>query len=113
MDIIKDAIAHLSSELGVRVAAERPEHPDPRMVTVRRLGGGGGQFIDSPRVEVSAWAESFSAAYRLAGQAADAMFTLPAYSANVAEVTQNSFYSNIYTDGSPRWTGVYIIVSNR
>lgn len=113
MDIIKDTVAHLSNELGVRVASQRPANPDPRMVTVRRVGGGGTMFRDTPRVEVTAWAESDVAAYELADLAADSMFTLPAYSANIAEVERNSYYSNTYTDGTPRWTGVYVIVCNR
>lgn len=112
-DIVKDAIAHLTDRLGVRAAMERPQHPDPRMVTVRRLGGGGSRFRDSARIEVSAWAESAKAAYLLANQAAEAMFDLPAYSVNIAEVEQNSLYSNIYVDGTPRWTGMYVITCNR
>ena len=66
MDIVKDVVAHLSDDLGVRVAAERPENPDERMVTVRRVGGGGDRFMDTARIDVTAWAESYSAAYNLA-----------------------------------------------
>lgn len=113
MDIIKDVVAHLSADLGVRVASQRPANPGKRMVTVRRVGGGGSVFRDNPLVEVTAWEESDVAAYKLAELAADSMFTLPAFSANVAEVTRNSFRSDTFMDGTPRWTGVYVIVCNR
>lgn len=113
MDLVRDVVAHLSDDLGVRVAAERPENPDERMVTVRRVGGGGDRFMDTARIDVTVWAESYKAAYILAKLAEESMFGLPAYSANVASVEQNSFYSNTYTDGTPRWTGVYVIVCNR
>lgn len=113
MDLMKDIVAHLSDDLGVRVAAERPEHPDERMATVTRVGGGGDRFTVTARIVIDCWAESYKAAYNLAKLAEESMFDLPAYSVNVASVEQNSFYSNTYTDGTPRWTGVYVIVCNR
>lgn len=113
MDIIKDIVSHLSEQLGTRVATERPANPPKTMVTVTRVGGGGSAFVDSPRVDVHAWAETDMAAYRLAKEAEEAMFSLPAYSDNIAEVSQNSLYSNIYTDGSRRWSAVYVLVCNR
>lgn len=113
MDISKAVVAHLSRELGVRVSTERPESPPERMVTVSRTGGGGSAFVERPRVVVHAWDGSESGAYRLAMAAAGAMFSLPAAEANVADVTQDSLYSNTYPDGTRRWTGVYVITCNR
>lgn len=113
MDILKAAVAHLSTELGCRVSTERPENPPKEMVTITRVGGGGSRFLDRPRVSVHAWAETETAAYKLATEASKAMFTLQDAYPNIAEVTQDSLYSNIYTDGTRRWSGVYVIICNR
>lgn len=113
MDILLDTVSHLSDSLDCRVATERPANPPGEMVTVTRVGGGGSMFLDSPRVSVHAWAETEAEAYKLGMAAADAMFSLPAHSPDVAEVTQNSFYSNIYPDGTRRWSGVYVVTCNR
>ena len=70
-------------------------------------------FLDRATVTVHAWSTSESGAYSLARKAEDAMFSLPSAADNVAEVTQNSLYSNIYSDGTRRWSGAYIIAYNR
>ena len=67
---------------------------------------------------VAAWMANREKAARMGVRlrpmdAADAMFSLPSSDDNVAEVTQDSFYSNIYTDGTRRWSGAYVIVTNR
>lgn len=113
MDISRAVVAHLSQRLGVRVATERPASPPLRMVTVVRLGGGGGPFDERPSVAINAWGGSESDAYRLAMDAAEAMFSLPESSDNVVSVEQDSLYSNIYPDGTRRWTGNYSIYCNR
>lgn len=113
MDIMKEVIAHLSSVLDVRVATERPANPPNRLVTVTRTGGGGSVFMDSPRITAHAWAESETQAYLLGMEVAKAMFSLPSASANIAEATQDSFYSNIYPDGTRRWSGSYVLICNR
>ena len=113
MDVLKEIVAGLSSMLDVRVATERPANPPKTMVTVVRTGGGGSRFMDSPRIIVHAWGQSEDEAYKLGREAEQAMFALPSYSDNIAEVTQNSFYSNIYTDGTRRWSGAYVLVCNR
>ena len=33
--------------------------------------------------------------------------------ANVADVTQDSLYSNVHPDGTRRWSGAYVITTNR
>lgn len=113
MDILLETVSHLSDALDCKVSTERPANPPSEMVTVTRVGGGGSVFLDRPRVAVHAWAGTESAAYRLGMDAADAMFSLPGASPNVAEVSQDSFYSNIYPDGTRRWSGVYVIICNR
>lgn len=113
MDILKATIEHLDASLECRVASERPANPPSEMVTVVRMGGGGSRFIDRPRILVHAWGTSETSAYGLAREAEAAMFTLPAYEPNVAEVSQDSLYSNIYMDGTRRWTAAYVIVTNR
>lgn len=113
MDVLESTVSHLSSKLGVRVSTERPANPPAEMVTVTRTGGGGGAFTERPRVTVHCWAESEKLAYRLGMRAAEAMFSLPSSDDNIASVTQDSFYSNIYPDGTRRWTGAYVMVCNR
>lgn len=113
MDVMRAIVAHLSEELDCRVSTERPANPPKRMVTVTRAGGGGSVFLDSPRIVVHAWGESESDAYALGMEAAAAMFTLPGAADNIAEVTQDSFYSNIYPDGTRRWSGAYVLICNR
>lgn len=113
MDVMASIVSHLSGELGCMVSTERPANPPKRMVTVIRAGGGGSRFMDTARVVVHAWGASEKDAYTLGLEAAGAMFTLPGADDNVAEVTQDSFYQNIYTDGTRRWSGAYVIVTNR
>lgn len=113
MDISKAIVAHLGSVLGVRVSTERPANPPSRMVTVVRLGGGGGPFDERPGIAIDAWGASESDAYRLAMQASEAMFSLPESADNVVSVEQDSLYSNTYPDGTRRWTGNYSIYCNR
>lgn len=113
MDVMASIVSHLSSELGCMVSTERPANPPKRMVTAIRAGGGGSRFMDTARVVIHAWGQSEKDAYTLGMEAADAMFSLPGAAENVAEVTQDSFYSNIYTDGTRRWSGAYVIVTNR
>lgn len=113
MDILASIVSHLSTELGCPVSTERPVNPPSKMVTVIRAGGGGSRFMDTARVLIHTWGSSDSEAYLLGRKAAKAMFSLPAVADNVAEVTQDSFYSNIYTDGTRRWSGAYVIVTNR
>ena len=113
MDGSKAIVAHLTQELGCRVSTERPASPPDRMVTAVRLGGGGSMFRETSRYAIHAWAASEKDAYKLGMEAAEAMFSLPGSAPNVAHVEQDSFYSNIYPDGSPRWTGAYTIISNR
>lgn len=113
MDLMADIVSHLSDSLGCRVSMERPANPPTEMVTVTRVGGGGSRFLERPRIAVHAWAGSESAAYRLGVEVANAMLALPDNYANVAEVSQDSLYSNIYPDGTRRWSGVYVIICNR
>lgn len=113
MDVLKAVVAHLSSELDCRVSTERPANPPETMVTVTRTGGGGSAFRETPRVIVHAWGETEMGAYQLGLAATEAMFTLPGSSDNIAEVTQDSFYSNIYPDGSRRWSSAFVLACNR
>lgn len=113
MDVLKATIDHLSASLGCRVSSERPASPPKEMVTVIRMGGGGSQFIDRARIVVHAWGDSEASAYSLARRAESAMFTLPGAEHDVSEVLQDSFYSNIYVDGTRRWSSAYIITTNR
>lgn len=114
MDLLRDVVANLAEKLdGVRVATERPENAPTELVTVARTGGGGDEFAQTARFVIHAWGESEASAYKLGMRAADAMFQLPAFSVNVVDVEQNSFYSNIYTDGTRRWSGAYDIYHNR
>lgn len=113
MDLLKAAIDHLDSELPCPVSSERPAEPPVERVTVVRMGGGGSQFVDRARILVHAWSSSDSSAYRLARMAEAAMFTLPGAEHNVAEVLQDSFYSNISADGTRRWSSAYIVTTNR
>lgn len=114
MDILKATISHLSSRLGgVRVSSEAPEHVTTPLVTVMRTGGGGNMFLDRPRMLVHAWGKSEKQALALALEVEQAMFDLPAAEVNVADVTQDSLYSNVYPDGTRRWSGAYVITTNR
>lgn len=113
MDISKVLVPHLAARLGVRVATEMPEHRVLPSVIVSRTGGGGSRFREQARYIVHCWAESESAAYRLALQADEAMYDLDAADPNIARVEQDSLYSNIHPDGTHRWSGVYVITSNR
>ena len=113
MDLLKDTVSHLAAELGVRVATERPENAPKTMVTVSRIGGGGSMFDDRARIEVHTWDATESAAYKLGMAAADAMFSLPGYSVNVAHVQQDSSYPPTLPDGTRRWTGMYTVYTNR
>lgn len=113
MDLMQSIIAHLTNELDVRVATERPANPPKELVTVVRTGGGGSRFYQNARVVIHAWSTSDLEAYELGTKVADAMFTLPAFAVNVFDVTQNSFYSNIYTDGTRRWSSAFDIAFNR
>lgn len=113
MDVAKAIVSHLSDTLGVRVATEMPEKRTLPIVTVVRTGGGGNRFREQARYVIHSWAESESAAYRLALRADEAMYDLDVADVNIAQVSQDSLYSNIYPDGTRRWTGSYIITSNR
>lgn len=113
MNISKVIVAHLRESLGVRVATEMPEKRVLPIVTVVRTGGGGNRFREQARYSIHSWAESEAAAYELALAADEAMYELDAADVNIALVTQESLYSNIYPDGTRRWTGTYTITSNR
>lgn len=113
MDISKVMVAHLSGALGVRVSTEMPEKRVLPIVTVVRTGGGGNRFRERARYSVHCWAASESAAYKLALAMDEAMYDLDAADPNIALVTQDSLYSNIHPDGTRRWTGTYVITSNR
>lgn len=113
MDVLKATVDHLAASLDCRVSSERPANPPNEMVTVIRMGGGGSQFIDRARIVVHAWSSSEASAYALARKAEEAMFTLPGAEHDVASVDQDSFYSNIYVDGTRRWSSAYIITTNR
>lgn len=113
MDVMQEIVAHLATVLDCRVSTERPANPPKKMVTVVRAGGGGSRFTDTARVVIHAWGSTDAEAYQLGRDAAMAMFSLPGAAVDVAEVTQDSFYSNIYTDGTRRWSGAYVIVTNR
>lgn len=113
MDVSKAIVQHLKNALGVRVATERPATALTPLVTIVRGGGGGDRFREQARYSIHAWEKTETEAYKLGMQVADAMFDLPASEVNIANVEQDSFYSNIYEDGTRRWTGVYIITNNR
>lgn len=113
MNLLQAIVAHLTNELDVRVATEKPANTKPPFVTVVRNGGGGNEFTDEARISVHCWGRTETEAYELGLLAASAMFQLIAFENNVVSCTQQSFYSNIYTDGTRRWTGVYNIYCNR
>ena len=120
MNISKVIVAHLRESLGVRVTTEMPEKRVLPIVTgvlpivtVVRTGGGGNRFREQARYSIHSWAESEAAAYELSLAADEAMYELDAADVNIALVTQESLYSNIYPDGTRRWTGTYTITSNR
>lgn len=113
MDVSKAIVAHLGGALGVPVSTEMPERMALPRVTVVRTGGGGNRFREEARYSIHCWAASESAAYQLALAMDEAMYDLDGADDNIALVEQNSLYSNIYPDGTRRWTGVYIITSNR
>lgn len=114
MDILKATVSHLEASLdGVRVSSEVPEKLTLPLVTVLRTGGGGDMFVDRPRMLVHAWGKTEAQALALARKAEDAMFSLPEAEANVADVTQDSLYSNVHPDGTRRWSGAYVITTNR
>lgn len=108
-----EVISYLATTLGVRVSSYRPENPPSEMVTVLRSGGTGDRFLDNPLILIHAWSTTDVGAYELADRAVKAMLELPDHSNNIALVEQNSFYSNAYTDGTPRWSALMQCVCNR
>lgn len=111
--MIADIVAYLTEALGVRVSTSRPVNPPSEMVTVTRTGGVGDRFVDRPLILIHAWGTSDVGACALAERALEAMLEFPDHSDDVSLVTQNSFYTNAYTDGTPRWSVLLECVSNR
>lgn len=120
MWLLEQLVAYLADTLGVPVSTTMPvdrtgdkAYVKEDMLTVVWEGGNGTRFIEQPRISFHAWSTSDIGAARLLDRAIRALDACPAYLVNVGEATQNSRYSNVYVDGTPRWTAVYVFIVNK
>lgn len=120
MWLIEELIAYLKEVLGVKVSTTMPVdrkgdtasvHSD--MVTVVWDGGSGTRFVEQPRITFHAWSTQDIKAATLLDKVIDALDAAPDYITNLAQATQNSRYSNVYVDGTPRWSAVYVFTTNK
>lgn len=120
MWLIEDLIAYLKGELGVPVSTTMPVDRKgdtatvkTDMVTVVWDGGNGNLFLERPRITFHAWSTEDIKAAQLLDRVIQALDVSPDYITNLAQATQNSRYSNVYIDGTPRWSAVYVFVTNK
>lgn len=121
MWLIEDLIAYLSEALDVPVSTSMPvdiKNTDSAkvkndQVTVVWDGGSGTRFLERPRITFHAWSTTDIKAAQLCERVVRALDEAPDHLANVGTATQNSRYTNVYVDGTPRWTCVYVFVVNK
>lgn len=113
MWFLPEVISYLNETLGIRVSTTAPEKVTKPIVTVVYTGGQSDGFVERPSCVFHAWANTDLEAMQLIYQVADALFALPGHSNNIARAEQNSIYSNVYTDGTPRWSATFDFVTNR
>lgn len=100
VDFLRDH-ADVAALVGIRITTELPPNPVYPRVTVQRIGGVPSipGFLDSPRVEIAAWADKYdkSVAHEVARTVEAAMLELPG-THDLGVVT------SVIQDGlGPRW----------
>lgn len=102
MDLLAKIIAYLASVLDVPVATDFPATPPASMVVVSRTGGSADRFLQSPRLTVTATAESDLAASTLLAEVCAACLEMPDHMDEVCTAAIGSTYS-AFADGAFAW----------
>lgn len=120
MWLLEELVTYLKDTLNVPVSTTMPvdrtgntANVRQDMVTIVWNGGGGTRFVEQPRISFHAWSTEDIKAAQLLDRVIKALDTAPEYITNLGQATQNSRYSNVYVDGTPRWTAVYVFVTNK
>lgn len=101
------------ADLGVQVAATRPNPSPDLMVTVRREGGGAlDAHRDGPGIGVFCWAPTEAKAAALAHRASREMRRMAVRANGVAKVVEETLCSAPDPKGKgPRWYGSYTLTT--
>lgn len=104
MNVLEEAVAHLSGALGVPVSTAVPAERPQAFVTVERGGGRVTPYSDSPSLTVQVWHSDRLALESLADAACDALMGLvdAVDGAMSAEITK-SYYPEQVTGYWPRY----------
>ncbi len=114
MDSLERTIRYLRASTGLHVSQDTAHNRKSyeQHIEVSRTGGPTGLFLDEPAFLVDCYAKSGADAYALALSVVDYLLDFPHHDEKVSDVAINSFYKNMWTDGSPCYSVAVLMVVN-